>query len=1212
MPCEQFEHIKEIRQTYHDDSEQSKENQMNMIEMLAEDLNKTDTHFIFELIQNAEDNRYVEPLPYISFRLTKMDPTSTEGSDGALIVENNEIGFKHDNVRAICAAGRSTKKKAQKYIGEKGIGFKSVFRITGSPHIFSNGYHFCLPESDDGTGLGYIVPRWVDRLPEGLNPSATHIILPLTKPDFGYDQIEKMLRDIQPEVILFLSTLKQIRIKTDTGIDFTILKDNERQPEVSIDVKGNKVGNYQGDDFLVCTKKFDKPAHINHEKRKRVEDREVSIAFPLDGNSTAKEKIFAYLPVRDDTGLPFLINADFILTSSRDDIHENVPWNCWLMECVADLVVEEFLPLLKERNRLNIGFLEALASELNNLSGDENDLFYPIFSRLREAFMSEELLPANDETFVSAQNAKLDDSEGLIELLDPNQLGLLFKRSDITKWLLSDITARRTPNLWQYLRDELKIDEVDPEMFARRIDISFLKQQSDSWFINFYKFLSVGARPPRSLWNSPSSILRSKPILRLQDNSLVNPNETNVYLSKGADSETTSRLIKSEVSQNEDAHKFLNKELGLPEWDLVAEVIDDILPKYCNNQLVSPKAEYDRDFVKIVNAYKTNSEKKKNQLREVLLTTPFIFAKDSGLGRQIYLKPNQLRFGSNDNLWKNNANGHYSRVSVSKQIFFFLRTLDIPQWDIVDEVIETILPKYKQEPPTVSITEHMNDFKEIIFAYETSEQRENIQLKTKLQATHFLLAESPDGDFPIYLKPDHLYFPTDPLRIYFESHSLVSWIEIWNDNNENLAELWSYFVDDSLDGPPMAGAFVNLDKYPEAARALFLDLGVTDLVRIQRKKEDSYGNVAVVSQYGNHKRGLKGFDPHIRVDGLEYALDNSTVEKSAFIWNRIVIRNADCIKGTIEESTRQDYWRSSPENVVSDSFGSLLMDKAWLPDSDGNMHKPSEITLEDLHEEFIRDERLANQLGMKKDAVAELAEEIGVSVEIIEKIRQNPEEYEEFQAWKAEKKAREQNPDVPSTLPGSSSNVDEMNGNSTPAGSEGPETDRGNTDSVDDGPILHSPPRPNVTKRGPQGGSQGHTSHRKPSGRNGGHGGGGGPGEEHEDLKNNIAQNPSQLGEGLKLIQKEYTFKSSNDRVDILLIDSSGRPVPVEVKPHIPSGSNCEVLQALKYKHLAADDYNIPCKEVRCVLAAPEIPNDVKKKCRQLGIEPFIPPTANG
>ena len=76
-----------------------------------------------------------------------------------------------------------------------------------------------------------------------------------------------------------------------------------------------------------------------------------------------------------------------------------------------------------------------------------------------------------------------------------------------------------------------------------------------------------------------------------------------------------------------------------------------------------------------------------------------------------------------------------------------------------------------------------------------------------------------------------------------------------------------------------------------------------------------------------------------------------------------------------------------------------------MPDIDGNMHKPSEITLEELPEEFVRNERLANQLGMKKNEVAELADKIGVSEVDIKDYMQNKEEFEE---WKAEKTKRNQ------------------------------------------------------------------------------------------------------------------------------------------------------------------------------------------------------------
>ena len=167
------------------------------------------------------------------------------------------------------------------------------------------------------------------------------------------------------------------------------------------------------------------------------------------------------------------------------------------------------------------------------------------------------------------------------------------------------------------------------------------------------------------------------------------------------------------------------------------------------------------------------------------------------------------------------------------------------------------------------------------------------------------------------------------------------------------------------------------------------------------------------------------------------------------------------------------------------------------------------------------------------------------------------------------------------------------------------ETENGNEDSTEnesETPTYQSRPGGNRTRQ-----HYGHRSNTSNRSRGIGYspgGGGGGEGEEHRTLKEYLADNPSQLGEGLTLVRTEYEFESG-DRVDILLQDSSGNPVTVEVKPYILSGSYGEVWQAVRYKHIAAVEYQLPCEQVRSILAAPEIPDDVKAKCEQLGIEPF-------
>ncbi|MDA3897053.1 MAG: hypothetical protein PF482_13010 [Desulfobacteraceae bacterium] len=364
MQTEQQKHIAQIRKERFGLDENGISKEKNplasmlkaTIEQLATDVYTKNAHFIFELIQNAEDNKYTVKEPSLSFKLVTNDPTITFHSDGALFIINNEIGFKEKNVWAICGVGRedgSTKgNKTKGYIGEKGIGFKSVFLVTTRPHILSNGYRFYLPKTDEETGLGYIVPRWIEEAPSWIDQAKTNIILPLDSPKYGYKIIEKMLIDIAPETILFLSTLKEIEIITETD-EIIILKNNSEFPKVKISASKNSRD--RDGTFLSHTKTFTKPPDVNSEKRIDINERDVSIACPLDEDYKGAGKIFAYLPIRADTNLPFLINADFLLTTNREDVIEDEPWNNWLRDCISDVFAdafEEWLDIDEYRTRI--------------------------------------------------------------------------------------------------------------------------------------------------------------------------------------------------------------------------------------------------------------------------------------------------------------------------------------------------------------------------------------------------------------------------------------------------------------------------------------------------------------------------------------------------------------------------------------------------------------------------------------------------------------------------------------------------------------------------------------------------------------------------------------------------------------------------------------------------------------------------------------------
>jgi hypothetical protein len=344
--------IQKIRNEYLGLKDMPRKSLLNAIEKMAVDLYTKDTHFIFEIIQNAEDNEYSGTCETPSLEFSLQDINLGNSFVPALIVKNNEIGFEEKHVKAICQVGESSKKNQPGYIGEKGIGFKSVFRITNCPHIFSNGFQFALPKMDQESQLGYIVPEWVSFFPSQLSKDQTNIVFPLDNPEFSPEKIKKYLSDISPETIIFLSKIKLLKISiSDTSSsDLLIENDDQNYPIVRIKYfrsKDKNVENAHDEElFWITNMTFQKPIEINNEKRKNIERFNFTIALPLN-RENHPGKLFAFLPVWEKTGLPFLINADFLLASSREGIKEDEKWNICLRELIPEVYTEAFLSALK-------------------------------------------------------------------------------------------------------------------------------------------------------------------------------------------------------------------------------------------------------------------------------------------------------------------------------------------------------------------------------------------------------------------------------------------------------------------------------------------------------------------------------------------------------------------------------------------------------------------------------------------------------------------------------------------------------------------------------------------------------------------------------------------------------------------------------------------------------------------------------------------------
>ncbi|PVH69089.1 hypothetical protein DL98DRAFT_626637 [Cadophora sp. DSE1049] len=158
--------------------------------------------FFQELLQNADDNHYADSCtPTLTF--TYMP--------GSLRVDCNEVGFEAAHVKAISSVRRSTKSLANHskgYTGEKGIGFKSVFRIADVIWLSSRQYQFKFDKRDR---LGMMAPRWAE-FPQPTLPGETSFFLQLSDACNESDLVQQ-LRDFDPILLIFMRRVERVNLR---------------------------------------------------------------------------------------------------------------------------------------------------------------------------------------------------------------------------------------------------------------------------------------------------------------------------------------------------------------------------------------------------------------------------------------------------------------------------------------------------------------------------------------------------------------------------------------------------------------------------------------------------------------------------------------------------------------------------------------------------------------------------------------------------------------------------------------------------------------------------------------------------------------------------------------------------------------------------------------------------------------------------------------
>lgn len=487
---------------------------------IFEDFYPDQAHFVFELLQNAEDARATE----VSFSLSK---------DGCRFEHNGARLFTEKDVRSITGIHNSTKEKSADEIGKFGVGFKSVFVYTLAPEIRSGEFSFRISR--------LVMPGRIND--DGGNQSITRFWFPFNNPkkpaDVAYNEVSSGLRDLAETTLLFLSNIQAINWWIDDGTSGSILRvaHSEEHIEVLKESDGSKTATSH---FL----RFSETAE-------GLERQKVALAFSLE---PIKEKdayqpdiplyrqfkiapvngqVAVFFPAEKETsGLRFHLHAPFIPELSRASI-KDTPANAPLFSQLASLSVRA-LHGVKALGFLTPEFLGVLPNPNDSLGESRNHYNYKIFGeRIIEAFNEEPLTPTFDKKHAPAKHL-IQARVALKELLTAEDIEFLVAYRDVApQWAAN--RALQGTNVERFMSG-LEIKEWDVndllEELAGKLEaryswsppdpevLDWLSKKSADWIQQLYALLASDPEAKEEIYQ-----LTDAKIVRLADGTFEIPSE---------------------------------------------------------------------------------------------------------------------------------------------------------------------------------------------------------------------------------------------------------------------------------------------------------------------------------------------------------------------------------------------------------------------------------------------------------------------------------------------------------------------------------------------------------------------------------------------------------------------------------------------------------------------------------------------------------------
>jgi hypothetical protein len=376
-------------------------------------INKKPETFIYELLQNADDNAVKDV--NVTFYITEK----------YLLVFHNGEPFKFNNVFAICSVNAEDKSDDIDKIGFKGIGFKSVFKDNDWVFINSGEYSFRFDQSKYSVEKPWqLMPIWTP-IDEDLEISlrnnerflSENVSIALLPKDNDVKLLSKYSKTLElfndDRILLFLKKVRQVHVSLQNKEKIHCRKNNAiwGKREYTINVNSE-----------IKTWLNEQIRNNNQEvpiKYQDIDKFKITYAYKADNNKViplVDSTLFNYLPLSISLGFPFLVNSDFIPDGDREELYLNA-WNEYLM-----IEIGRNLPIFISdivRQKVDAFNLLPESAKNNFLNSKWNQLYEWFLQGYVESLKGDNpiaFIPSKSGSLETLSNILIDET-GLTELL---------------------------------------------------------------------------------------------------------------------------------------------------------------------------------------------------------------------------------------------------------------------------------------------------------------------------------------------------------------------------------------------------------------------------------------------------------------------------------------------------------------------------------------------------------------------------------------------------------------------------------------------------------------------------------------------------------------------------------------------------------------------------------------------------------------------------